>query len=634
MPDNDSRAAYLSARKLGRKYLSEHERDEDKGLLPVLEDRLKDVKIMGEINLGYHEIPLDRIVGTRTAARSNSFAGNFMPLLADDTEFAVKWQKVYASQLVEGIKEPISVYEYINRYYVLEGNKRVSILKYVGAASIYGSIIRLLPERDNKNDEISIYYEFLDYDKKLFVENLWFNRRGNFTRLIKQTEDFRKEHPEIKQDTGELINYVHRRFHEAFRESKIEDVGLTSGDALVEYTKIFGYPYDASMREMTRNIKRAKSQFLVAVGRRHRNTIEISALDTMAPVRQLRARPTVLRLAFAFHGSAEDNLFTGFHAIAIDRIEKKYGSRLKISRKYNCEKHPGGFYAAVSELIQDKPNILFATSPTLSDASLRVALENPDMIVLNCDTPKEGKNLNTYFSRMFDLTFLCGILAGAMSRSGIIGYMNTTGFGFKTTYEINAFALGARLINPRASALDYTLKSINSWEEHTKARHEFALNGADVVFCRHSPDNPLERKAFPEVYAQLYTMSNKGYLLESLAAATFDWEPFYDKVISDALMGRTALLESRHIGGNPIHLGWGLSTGIMDIYPVNAAIGERTAKLVNIFRELIWSDKISPFEGPVWDNEGNLRIESGKIPQLIEIQRINWLESSVRELNA
>ena len=129
MPDNDSRAAYLSARKLGRKYLSEHERDEDKGLLPVLEDRLKDVKIMGEINLGYHEIPLDRIVGTRTAARSNSFAGNFMPLLADDTEFAVKWQKVYASQLVEGIREPISVYEYINRYYVLEGNKRVSILK-------------------------------------------------------------------------------------------------------------------------------------------------------------------------------------------------------------------------------------------------------------------------------------------------------------------------------------------------------------------------------------------------------------------------------------------------------------------------------------------------------------------------
>ena len=634
MPESDSRAAYLAARKLARKYLSENERNGDKGLLPVLEDRLKDVRIMGEINLGYHEIPLDRIVGTRTSARSNSFAGNFMPLFSDDTEFAVKWQKVYASQLVEGIREPISVYEYINHYYVLEGNKRVSILKLVGAASIYGSVIRLLPERDSKNDEISIYYEFLDYDKKLFFENLWFNRRGNFTRLIRQTEDFRKEHPELNLDVEGLINYVHRRFHEAFRVSKIEDMGLTSGDALVEYTKIFGYPYYSDIKEMSRNINRAKSQFLVAVGRKHRDTIEVSALDTMAPVKQLRAKPMVLKLAFAFHGSAEDNLFTGFHALAIDRIEKRYGSKLKISKRYDCEKHPGGAYAAVSELIQDKPNILFTTSPTLSDASLRVALENPDMIVLNCDTPKEGKSLNTYFSRMFDLTFLCGILAGAMSRSGIIGYMNTSGFGFKTTYEINAFALGARLVNPRASTLDYTLKAVNSWKEHDKARQDFASTGADVVFCRHSPDNPLERKAFPEVYAQLYTISNKGYLLESLAAATFDWEPFYDKVISDAMMGRTALLESRHIGGNPIHFGWGLSTGIMDIYPVNAAIGERAAKLVNIFRELIWSDKLNPFEGPIWDNEGNLKIEGGKTPQLIEIQRINWLESSVRELNA
>jgi basic membrane protein A len=235
---------------------------------------------------------------------------------------------------------------------------------------------------------------------------------------------------------------------------------------------------------------------------------------------------------------------------------------------------------------------------------------------------------------MYDLTFLCGILAGAMSRNGIAGYMNTAGFSrTRTTYEVNAFALGARLINPRASVLDYTLKGINEWDEHIRARQAFAAEGADVVFCRHSPDNPLERKAFPEVYAQLYTISEKGYLLESLAAATFDWEPFYDKVISDALMGRTALLESRHIGGNPIHFGWGLSTGIMDIYPVNTAIGERAARLLNIFRNLVWKDKLSVFEGPVWDDSGELRIENGEVPPLIEIQRMCWFESSVKEIS-
>ena len=97
MADQESRAAYLAARKLGRKFVSDYGKTESKGYLPVLDDKLRGVEIVGEINLGYHEIPLKKIVGTKTAGRSNSFAGNFMPLLGDDTEFALKWQAVPAS---------------------------------------------------------------------------------------------------------------------------------------------------------------------------------------------------------------------------------------------------------------------------------------------------------------------------------------------------------------------------------------------------------------------------------------------------------------------------------------------------------------------------------------------------------
>ena len=212
MAEQDSRSAYLAARRLGRRYVAEHEKEPTKGYLPVLEDIMRGVNVLGEINLGYHEIPLDQVVGTRTSARSVSFAGNFMPLLADDTEFAIKWKKVYESQLVEGIREPIKVYEYMGRYYALEGNKRISILKYVGAASIYGNVIRLLPERDEDNDQISIYYEFLDYDKKLFLDDLWFRRRGNFTLLVRQTEDYLAKHREVNGSVEDVISATHRRF--------------------------------------------------------------------------------------------------------------------------------------------------------------------------------------------------------------------------------------------------------------------------------------------------------------------------------------------------------------------------------------------------------------------------------------
>ncbi len=319
-----------------------------------------------------------------------------------------------------------------------------------------------------------------------------------FYRLVRQTEGLLKEHPEIEEVVESLINSTHRRFYEAYKIARVEDVNLTAGDALVEYNKIFGYCYFASQRDMVRNIRKARSQFLVAEGKKRRDTVEVSARDTQTNAKQLRARVSRLKVAFAFEGNPETNLFTGFHAIAIDRIERKYKDRLLVERLYDAEKRPGGAYAALSELIADRPAILFTTSPNLSDASLRVALENPDMIVLNCDTPKEGKSLNTYFSRMHDLTFLCGILAGAMSRNGTAGYMNISGFGKnRTTYEVNAFALGARLINPRVRVLDYTLKEINEWDEHEKARRAFASVGADVVFSRHSPRQPIVRKAFP-----------------------------------------------------------------------------------------------------------------------------------------
>ena len=108
MPDTPQ-VAYAAARKLGRKYVSENANKEFHGYLPVLDERVQSVDVEGEINLGLHDIPLAKIVGTRTANRSNAFAGNFMPLLEEDTEFGQKWMNLYDSHIREGLREPIKV---------------------------------------------------------------------------------------------------------------------------------------------------------------------------------------------------------------------------------------------------------------------------------------------------------------------------------------------------------------------------------------------------------------------------------------------------------------------------------------------------------------------------------------------
>ena len=104
MADYDSSANYKQARAMGRHYLSEHSDSANKGYLYIIDDLLGNVEICGEINLGTSEIPINKILGTRTAARSNAFAGNFMPLLPENTEFGTKWCKLYESHIRAGIR--------------------------------------------------------------------------------------------------------------------------------------------------------------------------------------------------------------------------------------------------------------------------------------------------------------------------------------------------------------------------------------------------------------------------------------------------------------------------------------------------------------------------------------------------
>lgn len=152
--------------------------------LPVLDDILSYTDIISEVNLGLMDVPLDKIVGTKTKGRTSAFANNFMPLLAEKSEFGAKWAYLYDHQIEEGIHDPIVAYEFMNQYYVQEGNKRVSVLKYVGAFSITASVTRLIPKRTDDLDN-RLYYEFLEFYQVSFNCDVWFSQEGCYDRLLK-----------------------------------------------------------------------------------------------------------------------------------------------------------------------------------------------------------------------------------------------------------------------------------------------------------------------------------------------------------------------------------------------------------------------------------------------------------------
>ena len=55
--------------------------------------------------------------------------------------------------LVRGHPGPHHAYEYMNKFYVEEGNKRVSVMKYYEAMSIPGSVTRIAPRRSEDKEK-------------------------------------------------------------------------------------------------------------------------------------------------------------------------------------------------------------------------------------------------------------------------------------------------------------------------------------------------------------------------------------------------------------------------------------------------------------------------------------------------
>ena len=87
-------AHYAEALKMGKKeYRSRVSRGEFP-YLPVLDQIIEDNQVQTEQNMGLVQVPLEYVVGTSTMGRTYAFASNFMPILEESSEFAMKWSSL------------------------------------------------------------------------------------------------------------------------------------------------------------------------------------------------------------------------------------------------------------------------------------------------------------------------------------------------------------------------------------------------------------------------------------------------------------------------------------------------------------------------------------------------------------
>lgn len=605
---------YNKAYKLGKKDYQARMMRGEKPTLKVLDEILPERGAYSEMPLGLVQIPIDQIVGTKTEGRSSAFAGNFMPILRENTEFAHKWASLGESHVNEGIREPVKAYEYMNRFYIEEGNKRVSVLKFYDAVSVPGFVTRIIPPRTEEKEN-RIYYEFIDFYELSKVNYIWFSREGSFARLQKLMG---KEPAEVWSDDDKLtFSSVYSRFAMEFEAAGGKKLSATTGDAFLAFITVYGYDNicQKTVSELKKLVNKSWEEFRLL---EHDNEIDLKMdpnREKKPLIQRLLTGSRELKIAFIYAKTPGSSAWTYAHELGRLHLEQTFPEEVTTLCYENIV--PELAEKAIADAIHQGCNMIFTTTPAFVQASVQAAIANPDIRILNCSLNTSHRYIRTYYARMHEAKFLMGAIAGAMSENGKLAYIADYPI-FGTIANINAFALGAAMINPRAKVyLEWSsLKDddLGKVMERIREKDISVVSGRDMVI----PEDASR-------YFGLYRMENE--MPHNLAMPLWHWGKFYEELIR-AVMNGAWKYDDSSAEKKAINYWWGMSSEVVDVI-CSQSLPIGTQRLVELLKETIRRGEFNPFSGVLYSQNGIIREETGGSLSPEEIITMDWLAKNV-----
>jgi len=607
---------YATALKRGkRKYQSALTRGEYP-YLPVLDDILSYTEVASTVSLGLMDIPLSKVVGTKTAGRTNAFANNFMPLLPENSEFCSKWTSLYNHQINEGIRDPIVVYEFMARFYVQEGNKRVSVLKYLEAYSISATVTRLIPKKTEEKEN-RLYYEFLDFYQMVKTYDILFTREGSYKKLLKMLDKKPGEVMEEDERAAFLASY--NSFTDAYQAVYNERLKLTSSDAFLVYLELYGYDrikdesqsqMKAALQKIEKELKLAETGGQVELVQSP-ETAKPSLLNRLLPTNALT--PEMLSIAFIYPKTAETSGWTYSHELGRLYLEQAFEGKLRTMR-FDRATTDADVENAIEQAIAAGCNLIFTIAPQMINQTVRSAILHPQVRFYNCSVKMSYSSIHTYYARMYESKFLIGAIAAALSRTDRLGYVADYPI-YGTIANINAYALGARMINPY-------VKVYLEWSRLKGQDAKARLRQEGIVFI--SDDDVITPEHASREYG-LYREKEDG-TLENLATPIWHWGKFYERIVRNLCNPGSDTAEKK--GKKAVNYWWGMSADVIDVI-CSKTMPHGTHRLIEFMKNSIRAGSFHPFDGLIYSQNGEIRCKEGETLQPEEIITMDWLAENV-----
>jgi basic membrane protein A len=329
----------------------------------------------------------------------------------------------------------------------------------------------------------------------------------------------------------------------------------------------------------------------------------------------LKDKPKVAMLYF---GPKNDGGWTQAFDEARVKIEKELGQKIQFVE--SVPEDASAIKPAAEKFIQRGANIVIGTAFGYSDSFKELAAKYPNVAFLNGSGTTNGANLQSFYGRTYESQYLCGMAAGAASKTGKLGFVAANPFGV-VNWTVNAFALGAQKMNPAATVnVIYT----GSWNDPVKERAAaMALidQGADVI--GQHVDTPT-----PQIVAQERGKLGTGHHRDlrqfapkaTLCSSVWVWDKFLVPEIKKVIAGNWKPA--------PYGAFIPMSEGGTDIACCGPAVPADKVKVIMAERDAIMKGK-HVYAGPLADRDGKQRVAASAVLSDADLWKMDWYVKGV-----
>ena len=330
----------------------------------------------------------------------------------------------------------------------------------------------------------------------------------------------------------------------------------------------------------------------------------------------LGAAPKV-KVGFIYVSDVASAGWSAAHDSARQALEDEFGGLIQTTAVASVSE--GADAERVLRRLANDHQLIFATSFGYMNAMTKVARRYPQVRFEHATGYAQSPNLGNYQARTYQGRYLNGILAGGMTKTGIIGYVAPFPIP-EVMRDVNAYMLGIQAVNPEAVLQVIWTSSWNDPAKEREATDSLVRQGVDVVSHHTDGTSVVQAAEAAGIWSNAYNTDMVAYgPTTQLSAVVLNWLPFYrEKTL--------AVIEDRWESES---LWWGLAEGVVEIASIHAAIPPALVSTMNEARERIQHDD-DIFTGPLRDQAGNIRVAAYEKIDDPALLKLDWFVKGVR----